>query len=120
MKKIGFLLLVLFTACSDNDSDTACTEEYVPGLIVIVKDAETGKVLEEGVVVTATDGAYNEDLDIISENSSYFYGAFERAGSYILSVYKEGYIDYTSDTIEAGADRCHVITEEVTVELQPE
>ena len=55
-----------------------------------------------------------------SRASSDFYGAFERQGSYIISVYKEGYAEYTSDVIEVGADRCHVITEEVIVELQPE
>lgn len=121
MKKLISLLAFTFFACADDNSGSInCTEEYVPGLIVTVKDAETGAILNEGVAVTAIDGDYSEDLEAISEMSSDFYGAFERQGSYIISVYKEGYAEYTSDVIEVGADRCHVITEEVTVELQPE
>ena len=121
MKKVIILLAFTFFACADdNNGGISCTEEYVPGLIVTVKEAETGEFLKEGVVVTATDGDYTEDLDAISDMSSNFYGVWERQGSYILSVYKEGYAEYTSDVIEVSADQCHVITEEVTVELQPE
>ena len=121
MRKLISLLAFTFFACADDNSGSInCTEEYVPGLIVTVKDAETGTILNEGVVITAADGDYSEDLEAISEMSSDFYGAFERQGNYILSVHKEGYAEYTSDVIEVSADRCHVITEEVTVELQPE
>lgn len=120
MKKLISLLAFTFFACADDNSSINCTEEYVPGLIVTVKDADTGAILNEGAAVTATDGDYSEDLEAISEMSTGFYGAFERQGSYIISVYKEGYAEYTSDVIEVSADRCHVITEEVIVELQPE
>lgn len=123
MKKPVLIAAVfgLLFACSDDDGakDVICTEEFVAGLVVTVKDADTGEVLEDGVVVTATDGNYTEDLETIPQTTG-FYGAYERRGNYIITVAKKGYADYTSDTIEVDADRCHVITEQVTVELQPE
>jgi hypothetical protein len=121
MKRLVVILAVLSFACSDNNNGGInCTDEYVPGLSVTVKDSLTGKVLEKGVTVIAADGNYTEELEMISESSSGFYGAFERTGSYTLTVSKQGYRSHTSDSIELDADQCHVITQEVTVELQAE
>lgn len=120
MKKFIIFLLFISIGCSDDDSkeDINCTEEFVPGLIVTVKDAVNGSILKNGVTVMVTEGSFTEELETISENSSDFYGAFERKGNYILTVSKEGYKTYTSGVIEVDADQCHVLTEKVTIALQ--
>lgn len=119
MKKFIIFLLFISIACSDDSKDDInCTEEFVPGLIVTVKDAASGSILKEGVTVMATDGNFTEELEVISQNSSDFYGAFERKGNYILTASKEGYKTYTSGVIQVNADRCHVFTEKVTIALE--
>lgn len=120
MKKLVILIAFLSFACSGDDSnEVICTEDIRAGLAVTVKDAGNGAILIGGVTVTATDGAYTEELESTFGNSV-FTGAYERAGNYVLTVSKEGYQTFTSETIEVGEDECHVITEEVTVVLQPE
>lgn len=119
MKKFIIFLLFISIACSDDSKDDInCTEEFVPGLVVTVKDATSGSILKEGVTVMATEGNFTEELEVISQNSSDFYGAFERKGNYILTASKEGYKTYTSGVIQVDADRCHVFTEKVTIALE--
>lgn len=108
-------------ACSgDDDNDGVnCTLEARAGLTVKVTDAESGAILQEGVTVTAIDGGYEEVL-MPMEGTNDFAGAWERQGTYIVTVVKDGYIDFTSEPVTVDADVCHVITENITVALQPE
>lgn len=120
MKKFTALLVFLSLGCSHNDDDTTnCTDVYTPGLIVTVKDASTGAVLSDNVTVTATDGDYIEELHV-PEPETDFYGAYERKGTYVITVTSDGYIPYTSDPVTVDADECHVLTQDVSVMLQPE
>lgn len=125
MKKLLVLLfcapLLMATQCDDDDNGPInCTQEFVPGLRILVKDADTGAVLEEGVTVIAVEGNYTENLTLTTGSASAFVGAWERGGTYILTVTKAGYETHTSAGIEVGADACHVITESRTILLQPE
>lgn len=122
MKKIILfaMMLSLSVACSgdDDNNDVICTEEARAGLNVTVKDAETAQVLGEGVTVVAADGAYTETLQYLDAPAQ-FVGAWERAGTYTLTVTAEGYETFTSQPIAVGEDECHVISEIITVQLQP-
>ena len=123
MKKILLFMSVLAISCNSNDDSndgvTNCTEEFVYGLNVNVKDAVTNAVLQEGVLVKAVDGTYSETLEIV-ENVPTFIGAGERAGSYVVTVSKEGYQTYISPAVTVEANVCHVLTETLNVALQPE
>lgn len=124
MKKL-FLLLCLFpfltaNQCNeDDDNQVNCTMEARAGLNVTIQDAVTHAVLTEGVSVVAMEGTYSETLERIP-GSDVFSGAWEREGSYVLTVSKEGYQTYTSETIVVTADVCHVIPQNRTVELTPQ
>ncbi|ESU29181.1 hypothetical protein FLJC2902T_12230 [Flavobacterium limnosediminis JC2902] len=125
MKKI-LLLLCLFpflmaNQCNDDDDNgqVNCTQEARAGLNVTVHDAVTHAVLTESVTVVATEGTYIETLELIP-GSDIFSGAWERQGSYVLTVSKEGYQTYTSETIVVTADVCHVIPQNVMVQLVPQ
>ncbi|NDJ00019.1 carboxypeptidase regulatory-like domain-containing protein [Flavobacterium sp. LaA7.5] len=122
MKKIIILLVFLSFACSGDDdanNDVICTEEARAGLNVTVKNAETGQVIGEGITVVATDGNYTETLEYYL-SSPQFTGAWEREGTYVITVSGEGYQTYISDPVTVEADECHVIGEIVTINLQPE
>lgn len=122
MKKILLFISLVAISCNSNDDSTDvvnCTEEFVYGLNVNVKDATTSSVLVDGVTVKAVDGTYSETLEAV-ENISTFLGAGERVGNYVVTVSKEGYQTFTSEVVSVEADQCHVLTKTVDVELQPE
>lgn len=117
MKKLLlFLALLPFAACSDDDNTEPCTQVYTPGLKVTVKDG--GTAVTDGITVIAVDGDYVEELTT-GANMDYFQGAFEREGTYTVTVTGDGYQPYVAEPITVDADECHVITEEITVNLQP-
>lgn len=123
MKKLLVLLMVTaFFACSGDDDTVseepvACTEEFVFGLSVQVRDAATGAIIPNGVRVVAQDGNYSETLDFMFDTHV---GAGERPGTYTLTASKEGFVTKMAGpvTVELTEDMCHVITESVTIELE--
>lgn len=122
MKKLLLLLffapLLLAATCEDEDDLIAppCTTEVIDGLVVKVKDANTDAILSDGVLVTATDGSFTEDLDYLSGIES-FSGVAENPGTYVITVSKTGYATYESEPITVAANQCHVIPENLTVVL---
>ena len=124
MKKLVLLSLVLLLlSCKSDDDNTQpqiCTEIFVYGLKVTVKDAATDTVLTNGITVMAKDGSYEEQLMRI-ESSDFYIGAGEREGSYIIKITSNDYQTFTSSSVvvEKTDDDCHVITEELEFSLQP-
>ena len=115
---LAFIGAVSFS-CSDDDDQVntePCTTVVANGLEVTVKDG--GAILTNGITVTATDGEYIEQLSP-SDVSGIFKGATERGGDYIITVTGDGYQPYTSETITVASDECHVITQELTINLEP-
>jgi hypothetical protein len=125
MKKLLFLFmlapLLMTTGCESSDDDPInCTTEFVYGLNVVVLDAISGQPLIEGVEVTAVDGTYQEVLHTNFGMEYTFLGAGERIGNYTITVTKDGYLTQTLAAVAVPADVCHVITQSLTVNLQPE
>ena len=125
MKKLGFILCLPFLFAStcendDNIDDIVCTEEAKAGLNVTVKDLNTNQILNEGVIVKATDGLYVELLESFFPTQTTFFGAWERTGNYTLTVTKVGYETYVSDVITVTRDVCHVIPKQIEVKLTPQ
>ncbi len=123
MKKLIVLVFVLLCFACKSDDDTVmeepvnCTEEFVFGLSVQVRDATTNAIIPGGVVVTARDGSYTETLDFMFDTHV---GAGERPGTYTLTARKDGFITKMAGpiTVVLDEDMCHVITQSVTIELE--
>ncbi len=121
MKILFFCSFLIFLSCTSNKiDDISCTEEARAGLNVTVKDAITNQVLGNGITVTAKDINYTENLEFYNENNPVFSGAWERQGTYIITVSGAGYIPFVSESITVKADECHVIPQQLQVILQPE
>ncbi|HMC01045.1 MAG TPA: hypothetical protein VKN14_08430 [Flavobacteriaceae bacterium] len=120
MKYVLFSLMLFLAMCNTNDDDDQvfCTEQYVYGLSVIVKDANTNNIITENITVIARDGNYQETLMTI-EGVDSFFGAGERAGSYFIEVTSTNYQPYISAAVLVAEDVCHVIPENVEIFLQP-
>lgn len=122
MKKIILLLicmpLLMVSSCDNDDEQIYCTQQFVYGLNVVVLDATTGNPIFQDIEVKATDGSYNEILELIPGLEYSFAGAGERPGTYIITVTKSGYQIYTSELTIITRDECHVIPQSLTVNLQ--
>ncbi len=122
-KMILFLMLTPFlmaTTCENEDEEVNCTLEAVSGLNIVVKDAETLATLHNGVTVLAQDDLYLETLEaFVGEDFAVFNGAWERSGTYIMTVSKEGYQTFVSEPLVVEQDICHVIPVQMEVLLQP-
>lgn len=124
MRKILLLfclapLLMAHTCEEDYYDDYPCTVEARAGLNVSVSLGGNANVTFEGITVTARDGNFIEDLMPIFPDTPQFSGVYERAGSYVVTVSKEGYQTYVSDIITVNRDRCHVIPQQLSVDLIP-
>ncbi|MGJ8665239.1 MAG: carboxypeptidase-like regulatory domain-containing protein [Patiriisocius sp.] len=124
MKKIFLLSCIIIasiTSSCNNDDEAGnininCTEVFVYGLNITIKDAQTDAILTEGITVTATEGDYSETL---TQSNNIFIGAGERAGTYAVTASGAGYVSQTMNNIVVAEDQCHVIPEEVTLALDP-
>jgi hypothetical protein len=124
MKKTMIALFMMpflmATTCESDDNNIDCTLEAVPGLNVVVKDAETNEFLLLNTTVIAQDGDYTETLEGFSMfEEVVFLGAWERMGTYVITVSKEGYQTFVSEEIQVTRDECHVIRQNITVNLEP-
>ncbi len=113
------LLSMAFTCGDDYYNDIPCTEEARAGLNVSVGLNGDSSVTFEGITVTARDGNYIEELLPVFPDTPQFAGAYERRGNYIVTVAKEGYQTYVSEYITVAHDRCHVIPQQLLVDLVP-
>jgi hypothetical protein len=124
MKKIILLLsilpLLIITSCQSDNEEINCTLVAVAGLNITVKDAATLETLYLDVTILAQDDNYSETLEpFTGDDFAVFNGAWERSGTYIVTVSKEGYQTFTSEPIVVGQDVCHVIPVQMEVLLQP-
>ena len=118
MKYAVIFLLFFLTTCEKDDDGIICTTEFVYGLHITVKNANTNAIVVDGITVIARDGNYEEELININ-GSNNFIGAGERAGNYIIEITSNNFQTFTSETIVVGKDECHVIPEILEVLLQP-
>ena len=114
------VLLPLLSACS-SPYDVACTDVATPGINILVRDSVSGNFAANGASATAVDGAYS-DTNSFSEA----YGrpefplalAYEREGTYAVTVSKTGYKAWTVSGVRVTRDRCHVRTVTLNARLQ--
>lgn len=125
------LLLLAAALCGCGDlsphGPRPCTAQYVPGIEVMILDAETRLPTACGATVWLTDGGYQEqaaDLCIEGLPDSLQYsrimGAYEREGVYTVVVTKAGYEPWTMSSVQVAGDECHVFTQRLVAYLKPD
>ena len=123
------LLLLATALCSCDDSSPhsprPCTAEYVPGIEVMILDAETRLPAACGATVWLTDDGYLElavDHCVEGRPDSLQYpwimGAYEREGVYTIVVTKAGYESWSMSSVQVTGDECHVHTQRLEAYLQ--
>ena len=103
------------------DPAVLCTAEFVHGLHIKIRDANTGDPIGKDATIIVRDGEYEETPEIISRPDEVIaYAAGERPGVYDIFVSLAGYKPWHTIGIRVLADECHVIPVEVIVELEME
>ena len=121
MKYLTLILALLFLGCSldgTEPEEVVCTEEFVYGLQVFVRDNTTNDPITSGITVVAIDSGYEEEL-MLAQGEDFYIGAGERPGNYIIQVTSDDYVTFNSGVIQVTANQCHVITRLVEILLQP-
>lgn len=122
MKKLLLILLVICSACNLDEQETLdpifCTDELRPGLEITVLSAVDNAIITSGITVIARDSDYTETLVNFNETTT-FVGAFERTGTYLLTISGDGFEEFSSTIpIIVDKDICHVITESREIVIQ--
>lgn len=70
----------------------------------------------------ARDGSFVDTLEVyeLSEGTLDFYGAYERAGRYDITISKPGYQTWQRTNIRVSEDECHVRTVRLDALLERE
>lgn len=117
-------LLILAVSGCDAFNPTTCTHEAVPGLVVEVRDAETGRYIAAGAVAVAQEEAYADTLVeyAFSDGGALrsLAGAYERPGSYGLTVSRVGYRTWRRENVRVTGGECHVRPIELEALLERE
>lgn len=99
-------------------ANDVCTTELRNGLIIDLIDRETRDFLN-CADARAIDGDFQAELktscDMAGEDSK---GLFERAGTYDISVDKDGFLPFSTSDVHVQTDRCHVSATYVSIYLQ--
>ncbi|WP_397444780.1 hypothetical protein [Polaribacter sp. R77954] len=118
-KRIIFITFLFFCfGCEEKGNEIVCTTEYVYGLHVTLLDASNSLPITDDVTVVIKDDNYEEVLQIIESNNSFF-GAGERSGTYTITIISNSYITFVSEPITVTRNICHVIPVSKTIALTP-
>jgi len=113
---LAALLFVWFGACkgASEPGRIACTANVVPAIVVAVYDAQSGTPVADSASGTVVDGAYSDSLRAYEWDPSMVLiaraAAYERAGSYSLSIQRSGYQPWSASGIHVDRNECHVNT----------
>lgn len=117
--RLGMLLAtaVVVAACGVISAPLACTDEARPALFVDIRDSVSGDFVGAGARAIAVDGSYADTA--FAEMTAFPYLlAFERAGTYTVTVERSDYQTWTRSGIAVRDGRCHVQTVALIALLQ--
>ena len=101
--------------CSDA-LGTICTDEARPGILVTVRDSVT-RAPVSGARVVARMGTTIDTSSGLPDGT--YPLAYEKPGTYEVTVDQTGYRLWTSGNVPVTRDECHVQTVSLTALIQP-
>ena len=96
-----------------------CTDEARAGISVSPLDAKTGEPVSVVGAVTAREGNYSETAKAMRQPSPIYYAAYERPGTYTVTVNVPGYQEWQLTGVRVTRDACHVATVPLAARLTP-
>jgi len=119
MIRLFMVLPVALVAASGCKWGVVCTLEIRPGISVTIVDAATGSPAQGDVTVIATEGSYEETVNLPAAGGPQTaLLAFERAGMYRVEAQAPGYAPWVAPLVRVTEDDCHVRTVDLTARLE--
>jgi hypothetical protein len=126
VRRLGFGIGLAFASACAGDSliPGGCTDNAVPSIQVMVRDAATDDYLGPGSTFVQRSGSYADsvslplDYDLPYELELTVVSAFERAGTYRVIVGRDGYATWERTNVHVGANSCHVETVRLEARLE--
>jgi hypothetical protein len=109
-------LSIVVSACEAITFGRDCTTDARPGLIVEVRDSLSGQSVIDGSTLLIVSGTYQEQETIPAIGTA-FAVAYERPGTYEVTVRKVGYADWRT-VASVREDDCHVRTVRLIARLR--
>ena len=106
------------SACDFIPGGYSCTTQAVPGIMVQVLDSLTGAPAGRNARIIARAGTVADTANFTEFDGPYPL-AFERSGTYAVTVEQQGYRLWSRTGIRVTKDECHVRTVSLTARLQP-
>lgn len=104
---LGSVLSVMVTvaACGPPFGSVDCTTEALPGIAITIRHGATGDSIGRALVI-AEDGAFVDSTR--SDGSGTAALAFERPGTYAVTVTKKGFSSWSRSPVRVSEGECHV------------
>ena len=110
------LILLLTVACHGRTDPLICTAVAEPAVVVELRDAVTLAPIV-GATAILSEGAYSETM--FEGPDALYSGGFERPGTYQVDITATGFAAVTRAGITAPAGPCGPVTQNVTIDMQP-
>ena len=126
MFRLPLLLLAALCACGkstiSDPGGVVCTAIAVAGLNVAVVDSLTGQPAAfSGLWARARDGSYTDSSAMVFNDTQTgavrMALAYERAGTFVVTVHAAGYADWIKSGVTVTKDVCHVVGVLLTARL---
>jgi len=121
--RLAFLVLLTVAplatllGCSDSSLGINCTDEARPAILVTVRDSITN-VPVSGARVIARSATIADTAQGLPDGT--YPLAYERPGTYQVTVERSGYRLWTRANVRVTRDECHVQTVSLMALLQPQ
>ena len=125
MRRSALGFLAVATACSTDPPMGPCTADVRPGIVVRIRDASTGDPVAGQAIGQVEDRRYVDSLHAYGFEGTPSVmvsraGAFERPGTYEVTVFANGYHPWIREDVRVDETRdgCHVLTVELEADLE--
>ena len=105
------------SAGSKGVDDVVCTMEARPGINLTAIDSVGGQPISAAGVAVAEEGSYSDKAIALPGTPVRYSMAYERAGTYTVTVAVDGYQSWRATGVVVRRDVCHVITVQLTARL---
>lgn len=115
MRSLVLAPLLLLGGCWRVDGQIDCDLSAHSSVVLTVTDLDGGEPMSEVFATFTVDGGRSRDCESMGDGS--FVCGWEVAGDLVVMAEAEYYLPADA-TVTVEADDCHVITEQVTLELE--
>ena len=126
MVRAVLCMLGCAVASGCNLADVSCPQIAAPAVLLQIREAGTGFPAADGARGIVQDGTYSDSLRVVAweppaapDTKLYMAAAFDRPGTYSVTLEKQGYQTFQQAGVVVGTNECGTEQAQITVMLVP-